>query len=416
MSGERILVVGGNGFFGRYLVDDLLRHTDARIVVVGRRTPAGRHGDGRVDFVSVDLHDRPRLRRIVDGAALVIHCAGPFGRLPIEPLDVALECGAHYVDIAEDRAFGRAVRDRDRAAHAAGVAVLTGSSVVPAMEALVLRWAGCQLGQIAGLRTFVAADVRRQRGPALIETMLSGVGRPFDRLRAGRTARAHGWTEPEWVAFPPPVGRRLTYLVGETADLDVLPAHFGLDTLELKAGSDLTLVNRALGLAGTVRARTGHPAWERAAPFARAVSGLAGRLGNDAGSTTFELTMAGDRQVEAVAVSAKRDGGRIPIAVAGLAAEELLGGRVRSRGVVPAEVWVTPERFIDSLRQRGLSVWHRADGEAAWRPIQSADELHRGAPATAGPSVEDQPAWDGRCAHPQTAGGRHELAAAGTVR
>jgi Saccharopine dehydrogenase NADP binding domain len=407
MSGERIVVVGGNGFFGRYLVDDLLRHTDAQIVAVGRRSPSGRHGDRRVDYESADLRDGPRLRRIVTGAALVFHCAGPFGRLPLEPLDVAIECGAHYVDIAEDRAFGHAVRERDRAAHAAGVAVLTGSSVVPAMEALVLRWAGRELGPIAGLRTFVAADVRRRRGVALVETMLANVGRPFDRLRAGRMGRAHGWTEPEWVDFPPPIGSRLTHLVGEMADLDVLPAHFGLEMLELKAASDLTLVNRALGLAGAVRARTGHPAWERAAPLVRAVSALAGRIGDDAGATMFELTMASDRRVEAVAFSAERDGGRIPIAVAGLAAEELLGGRVRSRGVVPAEVWVTPERFIKGLRQRGLSAWHRPDGQPAWRPILSAEELRLGdVPATEDPPAEDRPIVDGR----------PELAAARSVR
>jgi hypothetical protein len=407
MSGERIVVVGGNGFFGRYLVDDLLRHTDARIVAVGRRSPSGRHGDRRVEYESADLRDRPRLRRIVAGAALIIHCAGPFGRLPLEPLDVAIECGAHYVDIAEDRAFGRAVRERDRAAHAAGVAVLTGSSVVPAMEALVLRWGSRAFGPIAGLRTFVAADVRRQRGVALVETMLADVGRPFERLRAGRMGEAHGWTEPEWIAFPPPIGRRLTHLVGEMADLDVLPTHFGLDTIELKAGSDLTLVNRALGLAGAIRARTGHPAWERAASLVRAVSAPAGRFGDDAGATMFELTMARDRRVEAVAFSTERDCGRIPVAVAGLAAEELLGGRVRSRGIVPAEVWVTPERFIEGLRQRGLSVWHRPDGQPAWRPILSADELRRrDAPATEDRPAVDRPIVDGR----------PELAAARAVR
>ena len=69
----------------------------------------------------------------------------------------------------------------------------------------------------------------------------------------------HGWSEPEWTLFPPPIGRRLVHQVYEMADLDVLTDLCGAGTVSFKAGTEFPVVNRAMGLFATLRARSGRP-------------------------------------------------------------------------------------------------------------------------------------------------------------
>ncbi len=113
------------------------------------------------------------------------------------------------------------------------------------------------------------------------------------------------------------------------ADLDVLPELFGVGTVTFKAGSEFPLLNRLLGGAAALRARTGHPRLEAYTSLVRGLSWLVGRFGNDAGGVIFEVTgrRGGMPQRQAIAVVGDRDGGRIPAVLAGMAVQELLAGR-----------------------------------------------------------------------------------------
>ncbi|MFF4438380.1 hypothetical protein [Streptomyces sp. NPDC001621] len=109
----------------------------------------------------------------------------------------------------------------------------------------------------------------------------------------------HGWPEPEWTLFPPPVGRRLVHQVYEMADLDVAAGLYGARTIAFKAGTEFTAVDRALGLFPAVRARTGRPcAARRWTPLVRALSWLVGRVGDEAGA--FTVSVSGRRDGRAV--------------------------------------------------------------------------------------------------------------------
>jgi NAD(P)-dependent dehydrogenase (short-subunit alcohol dehydrogenase family) len=116
--GRRAAVVGGSGFHGRYLVADLLRFTGAQVLVASRRPQRLRPTD-RLVPIACDLRDPRALRDAIRGSAVVVHCAGPFQRLPLEPLRAAIATDVHYVDISEDRAYRRQVLTMDTQACAA---------------------------------------------------------------------------------------------------------------------------------------------------------------------------------------------------------------------------------------------------------------------------------------------------------
>lgn len=371
-----VLVLGGSGFYGRYLVNDLLRHTTAEIVVASRAPSQDPSWRGRVQTAVCNLHDRRRLEELLADCDIVVHCAGPFQHLPLTPLQAAIRCGTHYVDIAEDRQFARAVRSLHDEALEAGIAVLSGISVAPAMEALFAAMVAPCLDSLTSVRTFAAPDTRKHRGQAMFHTMLLGVGRPFRQPRAGRQAQVHGWTEPEWVDFPPPLGRRLTYLVLEMADLDLLPELFDVQTVEFKAGTEHSWLNRLLGLAAGIRVKTGHPRWERFTRLVRTFSWLVGRLGKDEGGVIFEIGgMKAEREtIYRLALMARRDGGLIPSVLASIATQKLLENRLSARGIVPVHRWITPRELLHEFSKRDLELWWQPPDETEWRRF-ALDEL-----------------------------------------
>jgi hypothetical protein len=179
----------------------------------------------------------------------------------------------------------------------------------------------------------------------------------------------HGWSEPEWVCFPSPLGRRLVYQVYEMADLDVLVELFGAQTVAFKAGSEYAWLNWALATAAAARARFGRPRRpERFTSLVRGLSWLVGRAGDDAGGFFVEVTGHHDGRVRrrAIGMTAEREGGRIPALLAAIAVEEVLAGRLSRPGVTPLDGWLTAERMWSGLAARDVALWQRTD-ESAWQ-------------------------------------------------
>jgi hypothetical protein len=350
----RVVVLGGTGFFGRYLVDDLRTRTNADVVVAARHVV----NDPDAGQVACDVFDRRSLLQVCDGADVIVHCAGPFQAMPILPLDVSLEVGAHYVDISEDRAFASEVAKRQDLARDRGIVVLNGCSVVPTMSIVVALHLAGPFAPVSGVRTFAAPDTAKSRGRAMFSTMLWGAGRPFDLLRDGELHPAVGWSEPEWVEFPPPIGRRLLYLVSEMADLDAVPAATGARTVEFKAGSEHPALNRLLSVAARFRHASPNVDLGPLVPLAQAIAWLFGRMGRDRGAAMFEVSGRRDG-VEArdlVAFMADGDGGRIPILPGAIAVEALLNSEFPEPGLVSPDTWLSGQRLLVGAWARGLRV------------------------------------------------------------
>jgi hypothetical protein len=212
----------------------------------------------------------------------------------------------------------------------------------------------------------------------MFHTMLIGVGRPFNQPRNGKDARVNGWTEPEWIQFPPPLGKRLTYLVLEMANLDLVPGLFNVHTVEFKAGTEHQLLNRMLGFAAAIRVKMGVPNWERFTTPVRALSWLFGLFGLDAGGVVFEFCgrANGQRRTDLISVIAENDGGLIPSVLAGIAVQEILSDRLTSTGLVPLNRWLSSEQLIAELLRRKLKIWWLPHGEQSWR-IFDLDEFRQ---------------------------------------
>ncbi len=391
-AGAHVVVVGGTGFYGRYLVEDLCRTTDATIVVAARRrVPVDRVWPaypGRVSAVAVDHHDVPALTGLLRGASVVVHCAGPFQALPgaghpLGPLRAALAARTPYVDISEDWAFRREVLSL---AGGSGVPVLTGASVVPGMQVILAVELAREFDEVAAVRCVAAPDTRKHRGEAMFRAMLHGAGLRFRAPRDGVSTELHGWSEPEWVHMPPPIGRRLVYQVYEMADAELMVERFGARTVSFKAGTEFSWLNRILGAAAAVRARTGRPRrFERFTPVVRGFSWLVGRAGDEAGGFVLELSGSRDGGLltRAVGMTSAREGGRIPALLAAIAVEDILAGRLATPGVVAADSWLDAATLRQRLAARDVVWWRRVGVGSSW--VQWDDAV--GADVRPGPTT-----------------------------
>src|SRR5262245_56272349 len=106
MSSQRVLVVGGRGYFGQLLIDDLLSNVDCDVTVASRRP----FRSDRFNTVVADLHDLDSLERALREVTIAICAAGPYQSLPTTLAELCLKVGIHYIDLADDREFVRKVR------------------------------------------------------------------------------------------------------------------------------------------------------------------------------------------------------------------------------------------------------------------------------------------------------------------
>jgi len=192
----RVLVLGGSGNFGARIVRAL--HNDPRFCV----TAASRRGSPvpgaeRVTSVALDWQSAAfpdQLRALTPD--LVIHCVGPFQSQDYRVAQAALAAGAHYVDLADGRAFvaGFVGAVHDQACRQGRVAI-SGASTLPALSSAVVDVLVGSMRSIEAIEVSIAPGQRAARGEATLAAVFSYLGRPASIWRKGKWQRVWGWMD-----------------------------------------------------------------------------------------------------------------------------------------------------------------------------------------------------------------------------
>ncbi len=136
MSGtsRSIVLYGVTGYTGELVLDECLA-AGVRPVLAGRNADSVRAlaAPRGLEWRAASLDDARALDAVLAGAAVVIHCAGPFARTSRAMADACLRNHVHYLDITGEIAVFEALAARDAEARAAGVMLMPGAGfdVVP---------------------------------------------------------------------------------------------------------------------------------------------------------------------------------------------------------------------------------------------------------------------------------------------
>jgi saccharopine dehydrogenase-like protein len=337
MTLGKVLIVGGHGYFGRLLIEDLRANCSCQIVV-GSRRPVR-------DERFVDLHDAASLERALEDINIAICAAGPYQKLPAILATLCIERGIHYIDLADDREFVETIRALPQAREA-HTAVCTGWSTVSALSGALTQIASSEMNHIDSVQIHMAPGNRGARQTGTITSLLNSVGKRFSVCRDGVWIDVIGWSEPRTFSFAAPIGKRQGYLV-DVPDHAIFPDLFKARTVEFRAGSELAFLNRVLSLLR----RTRHNWSNWASVFQRAAALFSG-LGQNCGAIGVEVKGWAHRRVSIIGESR---GERLAVMPAAVMTSALLSGSA-TRGVTSFKDWITQDQLRNECTRRGFRL------------------------------------------------------------
>lgn len=370
---SRILVIGGYGGFGGRL--------SRRLVEAGHQVIVGGRDAGKAESFCRNLPGSAPARIDRNGQIgndlarlapeLVIDAAGPFQGSGYSVPEACIRARISYLDLADSREFVGGIEGLDEAARAAGVAVISGASTLPALSGAVIRKLADGLDRVDQVVVSLTASTKSTANSSVIEAILSYAGKPLSLVRGGRVTKACGWQEMRRETFEVTGRGRLRRWVAlaDVPDLDIVPASLpGQPSVEFRAGTDVSIHMIGLWLGSwLVRLRI----LDSLRPFAAPVRALQR-------ATTFAR---GDRSAMRVMVKGRRgpagierrwtvvaenfDGPEIPTLAAALLADDFATGGL-PEGARDASRSLTLGRFEPLFAK--LDVRHEST-ERAIRPL-----------------------------------------------
>lgn len=341
---DRVLIIGGYGVFGSRLAQRLARDPGVAVHVAGRSRDKAtafcdRWGGTPHAFDRRSATDLQRLLATLK-PQVVVDAAGPFQTYGTDPMRIprlAIEAGAHYLDLADDRDFVTGIGALDGPAREHGVVAISGASSVPALSAAAADTLADGLRQVSVVDSVILPGNRAPRGLSVVRAILSQVGHPVRLLRGGRWRSVACWSglasERLSIAGHAPLSPRWASVIG-VPDLDLFPGRYRAQSVVFRAGLELRVLHGGLWCLGwLVRCRLIRSLLPLAVPT-RAIAERLKGFGSDRGGMAVRVTGRddNDRAVRRTwtLIADAGDGPEIPSTPAEIVVRKLLSGSVAS--------------------------------------------------------------------------------------
>lgn len=363
----RILILGGYGHFGGRIARALA--SDATLLLAGRdsaqaqaaaRALGGAHEGVALDYTAADL--AARLRALQTDA--VIHTCGPFQGQNFHVARACIEAGAHYVDLADGRAFVAGIAELDAAARERNVLITSGASTLPALSSAVIDAHRSHFSRLDTIDISIAPGQQTPRGVATLQAVLSYCGKPFDVWEGGQWRRAYGWQDVRRFHYPALGGRWLARC--DVPDLALFPQRYaGVRRVRFDAALELAAAQGAFWLlAAAVRVGLIRDA-SRHARFIQHWGRRFDGWGSDSGGMHVGLSGvdAGGRatRVDWQLTARRGHGPEIPCLPAIVVARKLAAATLPQRGALPCMGLMTLAEFADAVSAAQLDIaWQTA--------------------------------------------------------
>ncbi|MHB8622158.1 MAG: saccharopine dehydrogenase family protein [Sulfuricaulis sp.] len=249
IMGKRILVLAGDGAFGRRISQAVAAIPSAECVMgVSNPNNVGAHASA----VVVNVHDPASLRRALEGVFAVVNSMGPFQGREYTVAETCAGMGIHYVDLADTRAYVEGITRLQHRAQQKNCVIVSGASSVLTVSSALVEMLVPEFDRVTEIHACISPGNKNPFGEAMVRTILSYAGNPLRFKDQGRWHYAYGWSNPKVVLFPKPVGKRRVYLC-DVPDLDIFPMRYGAHTVTFRAGLELNLFNYGLVILGRLR-------------------------------------------------------------------------------------------------------------------------------------------------------------------
>jgi hypothetical protein len=237
MENGTIVILGGYGQVGRSLTTLLLEHTQAELIVAGRRLEAAQafiaqldDPDKRLEARCADAAKTETLREAFQGASLVI-VAATAPQFTTNIANACLDAGCDYVDILE-MVFGtQALMAMAPAVAKAGRLFVTQGGLAPGLPAAFARLACSKLDRCQQMRLGLALSFKTmEHTDQVIEVFKYVTLHPPQIFSDGRWQDRSLGKDRIDLDYGPRYGRRPSTLI-DLLEMHEIPDRLGVETL-----------------------------------------------------------------------------------------------------------------------------------------------------------------------------------------
>jgi len=249
---NKIVVLGGYGNFGKRIVENLAGINDITILIAGRNLSKSSAlvenlkatAHALLEPLAIDIFADNFKQQLLDiSPYLVIHTSGPFQGQDYCVAKACIECGAHYIDLADDRRFVCDIGELDQQAKNKDVLIVSGASSVPGLSSAVVEHYQNQFSIIESIDLAIAPGNKAERGLATVEAILSYTGHPLNVFKEGRWQDIYGWMDSKLNDFGGFVGKRHLANV-DVPDLELFPNRYGVtQQVSFQEGLELAVLH-----------------------------------------------------------------------------------------------------------------------------------------------------------------------------
>ena len=327
---RRIIVAGGNGFFGSAAVERL--KTDKFSPVC-----ASRSGEFKLD-----VENRGSIRAVLKPGDIVIDCVGPFQDRTMALVECAAEIGFDVIDISDSVAYCEKVLSKK----VTNIRILTACSSISAIPATFITLS--EIKNPVRISTFLAPETKYASRPGAGTSLLRSIGRKIKTFSNGKFENRYGWRKIKRFRAPSPLGT-LECRQFETADAATLPPVWPtLRDIDFWVDSRIPALNRFFEWSD----KFGCTKFLESSTLQKLFLPVIRILGPKGGAICVEIE--GDGTIKRFSVTAGHKGYYTPIIPAVIAAENIAKDKFSERGVVPADKQVNPGELLAYLGRIGV--------------------------------------------------------------
>jgi len=357
---KRVLIIGGYGNFGSFISRSLAKQDNINLVIAGRSLSKAQllAEEINAEAAVIDIHNglEARLREIKPD--IVIHTSGPFQSQGYEVAKACIECGSHYIDLADGREFVSGINCLDQKARQAGMLVVSGASSVPCLTSALIDNYKDEFETLEHLDFGITTAQKTARGLATTAAILSYTGKPFKTRVDGKDQDVFGWQGLRVRKYSG-LGWRLLGNCN-VPDLELFPKMYPeLKTVRFYAGLELPFIHVTLwALSWLVRIGLVR-SLEPSAPLLLKLSFLFDWLGS--ASSGFHMDLIGrdengvNKTIRFELTALGGDGPFIPCMPAILLAKKLANEEIKDKGATPCVGVITKKEYLDALGELDIS-------------------------------------------------------------
>ncbi len=357
---RRVLVIGGYGNFGRFISQSLADQHSINLIIAGRSLSKAQSLAEAINAEAavIDIHENLKARLQDIKPDIVIHTSGPFQSQGYEVAEACIDCGAHYIDLADAREFVAGIDSLDKKAKQAGMLVVSGASSVPCLTSALIDDYRGEFKTLESLDYGITTAQKTTRGVATTAAILSYTGKPFKTLIDSEEKDVYGWQDLRVQKYSG-LGKRLLGNCN-VPDLELFPKMYPeLKTVRFYAGLELPFIHVTLwALSWLVRIGLVR-SLEPTAPLLLKLSFLFDGLGSANSGFYMDLTGKGkngeNKAIHFELIARSGDGPFIPCIPAILLAKKLANGEIKDTGATPCVGIITKKEYLEALGELNIS-------------------------------------------------------------